>query len=195
MLWSQTRSPGREYTHGLRTCFFFHLSPINCLRSVAEKELKESLLFEIELAHASQARENRRNATRLYNPMMIRSDKVEVGDITQYVYLQRAVKLHHYCALVVLYQQHPDRGAHPGTDLYLIILLSNTFRLKTQRLLFWTSPVTSRTSLSCSPRLRRKPSPTTCSGEQPVPAWVTSMRRPGRYSWSSARTSPARRLR
>ena len=34
--------------------------------------MKESLLFEIELAHASQAREKRRNATRLYNPMMIR---------------------------------------------------------------------------------------------------------------------------
>jgi len=41
-------------------------------RVKAEKELKESLLFEIELAHASQAREKRRNATRLYNPMMIR---------------------------------------------------------------------------------------------------------------------------
>ena len=41
-------------------------------RVQAEKELKESLLFEIELAHASQAREKRRNATRLYNPMMIR---------------------------------------------------------------------------------------------------------------------------
>jgi hypothetical protein len=41
-------------------------------RSLAEMELKESLLFEIELAHASQARENRRNATRLYNPMTIK---------------------------------------------------------------------------------------------------------------------------
>ena len=45
---------------------------------MAEKELKESLLFEIELAHASQARENRRNATRLYNPMMIRSEDIPV---------------------------------------------------------------------------------------------------------------------
>ena len=41
-------------------------------RKTAEKELKESLEFEIKLAHASQARENRRNASRLYNPMMIR---------------------------------------------------------------------------------------------------------------------------
>merc|ERR1719509_368082 len=41
-------------------------------RPTAEKELKESLMFEIELAHASQAREQRRNATRLYNPMMIK---------------------------------------------------------------------------------------------------------------------------
>jgi len=41
-------------------------------RERAEKELKESLLFEIELAHASQARENRRNATRMYNPMLVK---------------------------------------------------------------------------------------------------------------------------
>jgi len=41
-------------------------------RKMAEKELKESLLFEIELAHASRPREERRNATRLYNPMMIK---------------------------------------------------------------------------------------------------------------------------
>lgn len=41
-------------------------------RGRAERELKESLEFEIELAHASQARENRRNATRMYNPMLVR---------------------------------------------------------------------------------------------------------------------------
>merc|ERR1719431_2533360 len=41
-------------------------------RKVAEEELKESLLFEIELAHASRPREERRNASRLYNPMMIK---------------------------------------------------------------------------------------------------------------------------
>jgi len=46
-------------------------------RVKAEKELKESLLFEIELAHASQAQEKRRNLTRLYNPMLIR-------DLTDY---------------------------------------------------------------------------------------------------------------
>jgi len=40
-------------------------------RATAARELKESLEFEIKLAHASQARENRRNATRLYNPMRI----------------------------------------------------------------------------------------------------------------------------
>jgi len=41
-------------------------------RERAARELKDSLLFEIELAHASQAREMRRNATRLYNPMKIK---------------------------------------------------------------------------------------------------------------------------
>jgi membrane metallo-endopeptidase-like protein 1 len=41
-------------------------------KKVAEKEMKESHLFEIELAEASQARENRRNATRMYNPMKIK---------------------------------------------------------------------------------------------------------------------------
>ena len=40
-------------------------------RAKAEEQLKQSLLFEIELAKASQARENRRNSTRLYNPMTI----------------------------------------------------------------------------------------------------------------------------
>ena len=41
-------------------------------RKVAQKELEESILFEIELAHASRPREEQRNATRLYNPMMIK---------------------------------------------------------------------------------------------------------------------------
>ena len=41
-------------------------------RATAATELKQSLLFEIELAKASRAREERRNATRLYNPMMIK---------------------------------------------------------------------------------------------------------------------------
>ena len=34
-------------------------------RATAEKELKESLMFEIELAHASQAREQRASSTRI----------------------------------------------------------------------------------------------------------------------------------
>lgn len=41
-------------------------------KTSAEKELKKSLLFEIKLAHASKPREERRNATRLYNPMSIK---------------------------------------------------------------------------------------------------------------------------
>ena len=41
-------------------------------RETASRELKESLLFEIELAQASMPREMRRNATRLYNPMLIK---------------------------------------------------------------------------------------------------------------------------
>ena len=32
---------------------------------------QDSLLFEIELAKVSQARENRRNASRMYNPMRV----------------------------------------------------------------------------------------------------------------------------
>ena len=53
-------------------------------RARAEQELKESLLFEISLAEASQARENRRNATRLYNPMMIK-DLSAVADIVPWL--------------------------------------------------------------------------------------------------------------
>ena len=41
-------------------------------RSVAEREMKESIEFEIELAHASTPREMRRDSNRMYNPMMIR---------------------------------------------------------------------------------------------------------------------------
>jgi len=41
-------------------------------RTIAEQELKESLMFEIDLAHASRPREERRNASRLYNPMQIK---------------------------------------------------------------------------------------------------------------------------
>merc|ERR1711936_657879 len=46
-------------------------------RSVAEREMKESIEFEIELAHASTPREMRRDSNRMYNPMMIR-------DLTEY---------------------------------------------------------------------------------------------------------------
>merc|ERR1711899_164378 len=44
-------------------------------RSVAEREMKESIEFEIELAHASTPREMRRDSNRMYNPMMIRDLK------------------------------------------------------------------------------------------------------------------------
>ena len=43
-------------------------------RATAERELRESLEFEIKLAHASMPREMRRNATRLYNPMKIKGE-------------------------------------------------------------------------------------------------------------------------
>ena len=39
----------------------------------AARELKESLTFEIRLANASLPREERRNASRLYNPMKLDS--------------------------------------------------------------------------------------------------------------------------
>jgi len=41
-------------------------------RSVAERELKDSIEFEMELARASMPREMRRDSNRMYNPMMIR---------------------------------------------------------------------------------------------------------------------------
>jgi len=41
-------------------------------RSDAEKEMRDALEFEMELAHASTPREMRRDANRMYNPMMIR---------------------------------------------------------------------------------------------------------------------------
>ena len=49
-----------------------YCSPIFILRSVAERELKDSIEFEMELAHASMPREMRRDSNRMYNPMMIR---------------------------------------------------------------------------------------------------------------------------
>ena len=53
----------------------------------AAAELKESLLFEIRLANASLPREERRNATRLYNPMKLREMAAiaPVVDWTTYV--------------------------------------------------------------------------------------------------------------
>ena len=45
-------------------------------RATAERELRESLEFEIKLAHASMPREMRRNATRLYNPMKIKGEQL-----------------------------------------------------------------------------------------------------------------------
>merc|ERR1711953_320845 len=44
-------------------------------RSVAERELKDSIEFEMELARASTPREMRRDSNRMYNPMMIRDLK------------------------------------------------------------------------------------------------------------------------
>ena len=41
-------------------------------REAAEREMKDALLFEIQLAHASQPKELRRNATRMYNPMAVK---------------------------------------------------------------------------------------------------------------------------
>ena len=56
-------------------------------RSQAQQELKESLLFEISLAEASQAREERRNATRLYNPMTLKEleSSIPIVPWTEYV--------------------------------------------------------------------------------------------------------------
>ena len=46
----------------------------------AADELKESLLFEIKLANASLPREQRRNASKLYNPRLLKDmSKVAEG--------------------------------------------------------------------------------------------------------------------
>ena len=47
-------------------------------------------MFEIELAEASQARENRRNATRLYNPVLIKDlDAVAPGLVPWVEYINK----------------------------------------------------------------------------------------------------------
>ena len=51
------------YRFMLETAILFGAKPDR-----AKEEMKEALLFEIELANASTAKENRRNATLLYNP-------------------------------------------------------------------------------------------------------------------------------
>ena len=53
----------------------------------AASELRESLLFEIKLANASLPREQRRNASKLYNPMKLSemSSIADIVDWTSYV--------------------------------------------------------------------------------------------------------------
>ena len=53
----------------------------------AASELRESLLFEIKLANASLPREQRRNASKLYNPMKLSemSNIADIVDWTTYV--------------------------------------------------------------------------------------------------------------
>ena len=49
----------------------------------AASELRESLLFEIKLANASLPREQRRNASKLYNPMKL-SEMSSIADIVDW---------------------------------------------------------------------------------------------------------------
>ena len=49
----------------------------------AASELRESLLFEIKLANASLPREQRRNASKLYNPMKL-SEMSKIADIVDW---------------------------------------------------------------------------------------------------------------
>lgn len=49
----------------------------------AASELKESLLFEIKLANTSLPREERRNASKLYNPMKL-NEMSKVADIVNW---------------------------------------------------------------------------------------------------------------
>ena len=51
--------------------------------SKAASDLKESLLFEIKLANASLPREERRNASKLYNPMKL-SEMSQISDIVNW---------------------------------------------------------------------------------------------------------------
>ena len=82
-------------------------------RSVAESELRESLKFEIELAQASQARENRRNATRLYNPYKIKGKKTAFIDDTV-VLLSRFGYTCPHGSMAGLHQQYIDQGPGPS---------------------------------------------------------------------------------
>ena len=51
--------------------------------SKAASDLKESLLFEIKLANASLPREERRNASKLYNPIKL-SEMSQISDIVNW---------------------------------------------------------------------------------------------------------------
>ena len=51
--------------------------------SKAASDLKESLLFEIKLANASLPREERRNASKLYNPMKL-SEMSQISNIVDW---------------------------------------------------------------------------------------------------------------
>ena len=76
------------YRYMLETALLFGAKPDR-----AKKEMKEALLFEIELANASTAKENRRNATLLYNPTTASSVKNPPGlPSTWLEYAQSIVK-------------------------------------------------------------------------------------------------------
>ena len=76
----------------------------------AARELKESLIFEIRLANASLPREERRNASKLYNPMKL-DDLSTVAPIvnwTTYVNNVLTKDLLQVCSIILSYTLYND---------------------------------------------------------------------------------------
>jgi len=118
-------------------------------RKVAEEELKESLKFEIELAHASRPREERRNATRLYNPMMIKDLHQHAPMVPWLEYINNILTKD------LLQVEETERVIldEPGYLKNLTILLPKTKKRTIANYMFWR---TARSSLGYFTEAARK---------------------------------------
>ena len=151
-------------------------------RATAAKELKESLEFEISLAHASQAREKRRNATRLYNPMRIDELHTLAPMVPWLDYINNILTKD-------LTQVEADERVIVDEPGYLKNLTALLPKVKKRTIANYM------VSLYCDIPGQNETVYCSSSGEWPAPHWDTSMRTPGRSSWTTGRTSPAPRHR